>query len=213
MKLRTMVTSLGALGLVAGLLASGPAQAGTVYSINQTSTTPEVSGELFPLSDTVSGTVTTDGTIGVLQSSNILSWDLLLTDNLRPAYDVDLTPANSGIWFDVGNGLSASPTGLSFNFSLPQAVFIIQGTTHGFSSGYQYFCFQATTGPCLTGETIVPDYYAVDGVLATGLVGTTPLAPTPPIPEPSILAMESIGFAGLAFLALRRKSRAKLLTA
>jgi hypothetical protein len=213
MKLRTTVISLGALGIAAGLLASGPAQASTVYSIDQTSTTPEVSGELSPLSDTVSGTLTTDGTIGVLQSSNVLSWNLLLTDNLRPAFNVDLTPANSGIWFDVGNGLTASATGLSFDFSLAGAVFIIQGTTQGFGSGYQYFCFQATTGPCLTGETIVPDYYAQDGVLATGLTGSTPLAPTPPIPEPSILAMESVGFAGLGFLAYRRKSKPKLLTA
>jgi hypothetical protein len=212
MKLGTTVISLGALGIAASLLASAPAQANNVYSINQTSTTPEVSGELSPLSDTVSGTVTTDGTIGVLQSSNILSWNLQLTDNFRPAFNVDLTPANSGIWFDTGNGLSASATGLSFDFSLAGAVFIIQGTTFGFSSGYQYFCFQATTGPCLTGETIVPDYYAVDGVLATGLSGSTPLDPTPAVPEPSIFAMASVGFAGLGLLARRRKSRAKLST-
>ena len=152
-----------------------------VFSINQTSTTPEVAGELSPLSDTVSGIITTDGTIGVLQSSDIVSYNLQLNDNLRPAYDIDLTPANSGIVEDTGNGLSASATGLSFNFRDAGAVFAIQGTTHGFYSGYQYFCFQATSGPCAEGETIVPDYYAVDGVSATGLSGSVryPAFPSP----------------------------------
>jgi hypothetical protein len=180
---------------------STPAQASTLYSIEQTSTTPEVPGELSPLSDTVAGTITTDGTIGILQSNNILGWSLQLNDNLRPADDVTLTPANSGIWIDTGNGLTASSTGLSFDFSLPGAVFIIQGTTYGFSSGYQYLCFQATTGPCVAGETIVPDYYGVDGVSATGLSGTLPLNPPPAVSESSTLALLSIGFAVLGVLA------------
>jgi hypothetical protein len=192
---------LRAAAVLAALTASS-AQADIVYTIFQTSTIPEVGGELSPLSDTISGTITTDGTIGVLQSSNILSWDLQLIDNIRPAYSVTLTPANSGIWFDTGNGLTASATGLSFDFSDAGAVFIIQGTTYGFSSGYQYFCLQATTGPCLKGETIVPYYYAVDGVLATGLTGAVPL--NPGVPEPATWAMMLLGFAGVGMAAHRR---------
>jgi hypothetical protein len=182
------------------------AQANVVYSINQTSTTPEVSGELSPLSDTVIGTITTDGTIGVLQSGNILDWNLQLLDNLRPAYDFTLTPANSGIWFDTGDGLSASASGLSFDFSKIGAVFIIQGTVHGFSSGFQYFCFQATSGPCLQGETIVPYYYSVDGTLATGFSGTVPLGG---VPEPASWAMMLGGF-GLVGGALRSHRKASV---
>jgi hypothetical protein len=207
MKHNPKLVRIGALAIAACLWAAVYAQAGTVYTINQSSTTPEVAGELSPLSDTVLGTLTTDGTIGVLQSNNILSWNLQLIDNLRPASDVTLTPANSGIWFDIGNGLSASATGLSFDFSLAGAVFIIQGTTHGFSSGFQYFCFQATNGPCVTGETIVPDYYSVDGVSATGLSGTLPLDPVAAVPEPSVWAMFGCGCAGLRLLTRRRKSK------
>ena len=199
--MRKFLAAVAALGAVAGM--STVAQANIVYNINQTSTTPEVGGELTPLSDTVIGTITTDGTIGVLQASNILSWNLQLNDNLRPAYDVTLTPANSGIWYDVGNGLTASATGLSFDFSDAGAGFIIQGTTYGFSSGYQYFCFQATTGACLAGETIVPYYYGVDGVLATGLVGTVPLSGAP---EPATWAMMLLGLGGMgAVLRSRRR--------
>ncbi len=193
---------LGAATLWGAFTASS-AQANIVYSINQTSTTPEVAGELSPLSDTVIGTITTDGTLGVLQSSNILNYNLQLNDNLRPAYDVDLTPANSGIVEDIGNGLSASTTGLSFDFSDSGAVFAIQGTTYGFYSGYQYFCLQATSGPCIAGETIVPDFYAVDGVSATGLSGTLPLN----VPEPATWAMMLLGFAGLGLAGYRRGGR------
>jgi hypothetical protein len=192
---------LGAATLCGALSASSAQASNIVYSINQMSTTPEVGGELSPLSDSVTGTITTDGTLGVLQSSDIVSYNLQLNDNLRPAYDVDLTPANSGIVADIGNGLSASATRLSFDFSDAGAVFLIQGTTHGFYSGFQYLCFQATTGPCVAGETIVPDYYAVDGVSATGLSGTLPLSG---VPEPATWALMLLGFTGLGFATYRR---------
>lgn len=199
--MKNVSAALAVLGLSLGL--STIAQANIVYTIDQTSTTPEVPGELSPLSDTVIGTITTDGTIGALQSSNILSYNLQLIDNYRPGYDFDLTPLNSGIWFDTGNGLSASATGLSFDFSDAGAVFIIQGTTpHGFSSGFNYFCLQATTGPCIQGETIVPDYYAVDGVSATGLTGSMPLG----APEPSTWALMLLAFSGLG-AAMRSQRR------
>ena len=160
--------------------AAAPAQADTVYTINQSGTTAIVSGENSPLSGTVSGTITTNGTIGILQPGNILGWDLNLIDNFNAADDVTLTPLNSSLVEDVGNGLSASATDLSFNFSDSGAEFLIQGTAHGAFSGFQYFCFSATGGACAPGETIVPDFYAVDGVKVTGLTGALPLNPAQP---------------------------------
>jgi PEP-CTERM motif len=198
MKLKRAAITIGVLSLAAAPWAAMPSQANIVYTIDQTSTTPEVSGELSPLSDTVTGTITTDGTLGALLPSDIVSWNLQLTDNLRP-YGVDLTPTNSGIVPISGAGLIASATGLSFDFSESGALFAIQGTTYGFYSGYQYFCFAATTGACVAGETIVPYYYSIDGVSATGLSGTRPLN----VPEPSTWAMMLLGFAGLSFAGYR----------
>jgi hypothetical protein len=205
MDMQRLSAAIAALGVAVGM--STVARADIVYTIDVTSTIPEVMGELSPLSDTLSGTITTDGTIGALQSSDILSYNLELTDNLRPGYDVDLTPANSGIVEDFGNGLTASATGLSFNFSDADAVFAIQGTTYGFFSGYQYFCLQATSGPCVAGETIVPYYYSVDGVSATGLTGTLPLNG---VPEPATWAMMLLGFCGLGAV---MRSRRRMTTA
>ena len=113
--MQKVLAAIAALGLAVGM--STVARANIVYTIDQSSTVPEVTGELSPLSDTINGTITTDGTLGVLQSNNILSYNLQINDNLRPDFDVDLTPANSGIVEDVGNGLSASATALSFDFS------------------------------------------------------------------------------------------------
>ena len=204
--------AIGGLTLVVGPWTNTSAQA-LVYSINQTSTTPEVSGEPSPLSDTVSGTITTNGKIGVLQSGDIVDYNLQLTDNLHPAYSVHLTPSNSGIVNNEGGGLSASAAELTFDFSNAGAVFSIQAFNPGFFSGYSYFCFQATGGPCAAGETIVPNYYSVDGVRATGLSGTVSLDPTSAIPETSTWAMMMLGFAGLGILAYRRKSKAASMAA
>jgi hypothetical protein len=159
-----LAPALGA-GLIAALWAAAPVQAqDIVYSIDQSGTTPIVSGEDSPLSVTETGTITTNGTIGVLTQSDIVSWNLTLTDKGNPAYDVTLNNSNSGISSFSGNGLTASATALSFNYSDAGADFGIQGFKYGFSSGYQYVCFSASAGSCAAGDTIVPYYYATDGV-------------------------------------------------
>ena len=200
------MTSKATAAILFALAAIAPqaAQAASiVYAINPSSTTPEVSGELTPLSDTVLGTITTNGTLGLLHTADIIDWNIQLIDNVRPASNFVLTPANSAIWYFTDLGLTATPTGLSFNFSDAGAGFLIQGdVTHGLSSGYNYFCYQATSGACLQGETIVPDYYGTDGTLVGGLSGTLPLNGA--VPEPATWTMMLAGFAVVGY-AMRRK--------
>jgi hypothetical protein len=65
----------------------------------------------------VTGTIVTDGTIGVLSSSNIVDWNLVIS---TPGYGtVDLTGPSSGNDSEMsvgGNDLTATATGLFFNF-------------------------------------------------------------------------------------------------
>jgi hypothetical protein len=180
-------------------LVVGNARADSVYTIDVSATTADPTGNPAQ-SDTVDGSITTDGTIGVLQSSDIVSWDLDLIDNLNPVYDVELTPANSALVEDTGSALSATATGLFFDYS-GSGEFLIQANSPGAFSGYDYFCF-STGSACLAGETIAPNFYAVDGVILTGQsgpTGTQPLAPTnsSTVPEPSSYAFALTGLLAL----------------
>ena len=192
------------------------AHAGVVYTINTTATNIYPSGN--PLqTDTILGTITTDGTIGILAASNILSWNLNLIDNLNSANNITLTTSNSGIPHPINGGLSASLTSLSFDFSASGAEFLIQGNgtggTHGYSSAWNYFCFSATGGWCLAGETIAPQYVYGDGVIVTAAaapVGTQPLDQGQnqgqnSVPEPTAIALAGLGLACLVAVRRQRK--------
>ena len=159
------------------------ARAGTVYTIDTTIVSSDPTGN--PLqSNTVVGTITTDGTIGVLTPSDILSWNLDLIDNLNSADDFDLTTSNSSLVEDMGGALSATASGLYFNYS-GSGEFLIQANSPGAYSGYHYFCFSTGLFACLAGETVAPDYIFTDGTVLTGAsapVGTQPLNQ---LPEPA----------------------------
>ena len=198
-----------AISACCALLAAGAARAGVVYTFNTTATSAYPSGN--PLqTDTVLGTITTDGTLGVLSAGNILGWDLELVDQLDATKDFRLLPSNSEVVHVFGTALTATSTGLYFNFSEAGAEFLIQGdhrgdSKHGISSGYNYFCFSATGGWCLAGESIVPDYYATDGVIVTGDSQPIGIQPLNQVPEPETFALMLAGLGALGWLERRRR--------
>jgi hypothetical protein len=67
----------------------------------------------------VTGTITTDGTIGTLATNDITSWNLTL--NGPAASPFNLTNLNSGVEI-IGNDLSADATNLYFDFSGPSGL-------------------------------------------------------------------------------------------
>jgi len=210
MSVQNLFRSL-AVAVCCSLVGIGAAQANIVYAVNTTATNVYPSGN--PLqTDTVLGTITTDGQLGVLSAGNILAWDLWLVDHLDASKNFLLTPSNSEVVHIFGQALTATPTGLLFDFSQSGAEFLVQGdlrgnSQHAISSGYNYFCFSATGGWCLAGETIVPDFYLTDGVVVPQDAlpgGNHPLdqgAGT--IPEPATLGLVAIGMAVLGRRARR----------
>jgi len=180
---------------VAAQLGSFVARANTIYAVNATITSAVPTGN--PLqTDSVMGSITTDGTIGVIGPANIVSYDLALADALNSANNLDLTPANSTVVEDTGSGLTATATGLSFDFS-GSGEFAIQANFPGPFSGYSYFCL-STGGACLAGETISPQYVYADGVVLTGTAA--PIGPQPlnQVPEPSTYGLMITGLLALA---------------
>jgi hypothetical protein len=182
-------------------LGSLVARADIVYTVDTTISSTDPTGTLQ--TDTVDGSITTDGTSGVLASSDILSWNLDLIDGLDSANDFDLTTSNSSLVEDTGSALSATATGLSFNYS-GSGEFLIQANSPGAYSGSHYFCF-STGGACLAGETIAPLYIYTDGAVDTGTaapVGSQPLNQSA-VPEPSSYGLLLTGLLGLG--GLKRK--------
>ena len=185
---------------LAALVAMGSlvARANIIYAVDTTITSSDPTGN--PLqTDTVEGTITTDGTIGVIGSGNIVSWNLDLIDGLNSANDFDLTTTNSSLVEDIGSALTATATALSFDFS-GSGEFLIQANSPGPYSGYRYFCFSTHTSACQAGETISPQDVFVDGVVATGAaapIGPQLLDPPSSVPEPSTYGLMIAGLLGL----------------
>lgn len=203
---RPSIRVLAAAMTVSVLACSVEARAATEYSVDVNATTSDPTGNPAQ-SDSVVGSLTTDGVIGPLGPSDILNWNLQLVDNLNSANDYDLTPSDSTLVEDTGSALSATATGLSFDYS-GSGEFLIQANDPGPYSGSHYFCF-STGGACLAGETISPGFIYADGAVLTGEsapVGTQPIGVAGGVPETPTWAMMILGFAGLgSILRLQRR--------
>jgi hypothetical protein len=163
---------------------------------------------------TVDLSITTDGVIGVVGTSDITNWNISITD---PSGSVDMTPLLNGQVDISGSAFTATPTALSFNFDTGLGGFVLFELGTIGDSG-QFWC--ATNGGCYPGET--PPAIGVstlngEGVIEQmGLAGETVIATagSSTIPEPSTWAMMLLGFVGLGFVGYRRaKSGHALLVA
>jgi hypothetical protein len=150
----------------------------------------------------LTGSITTDGTLGVgLSPSIITGWDLVLGDGVHTA---SLTTENSQITGNFPNLLSATRRELLFDFS--------PATCCGGQNNFEFCSLPisecryvvtifAPVGPGRGGIGIsfgyTPNYESL-----IYLTGVQPIGYA--APEPSIWAMMMLGFAGLGFAGYRR---------
>ena len=151
----------------------------------------------------VVGTITTDGTIGVLSSADVVAWDLTLrAPNLSGGTQV-LTQSN-GTFSDTG-GFGATASHLVFNYGgTTGQLFIFEGGSHS-----DYWCGAASGGDACNLESDPAEtigYSSVTGGNAEDVseagAGLTVLATA--VPAPTTLATL---IAGLLVLATVRRQR------
>jgi hypothetical protein len=180
------VWALLAVGLISAMAAVAQA-APITYALSFTNGT-----------DTLTGSITTDGTIGALFQANIISWSF--TDTGPSAFSMDSADPNFTQCLGTAGCFTASPSTLTFDFlsttpSDPLALFLatttpLQGLVQFFNA---YNCLPEPGCVNIVPFTVSqPPFWFVagppDGVVA--VVST-------PVPSPGTLALFGIGLAGL----------------
>lgn len=180
------------LGGIAVLMASLAAHASVVYTIDRTIG-----------SGTVQGTITTDGTTGVLSNGNIESWAITVAHpNLSGGSPYTLSSIGIGLGRIWGDALTATATDLVFDFRDPQG-----GNFYLFDS-VTYWC-NISLGGC--GNSDLASTESVGFLNSLSLPfeqthrGAVTIASVANVPEPGSLALFGLALAGLA--ATRRRKQ------
>jgi hypothetical protein len=176
----------------------GTSRANTVYTIDDI--LPEV-GPSGPFVGEVSGTITTDGKIGALISTDIAGYSLTLSNSRLPhSLSITLTPANSGLLLNPGS-LSATATNLLFDFdSTKPTIFIIDSVLSPSA-----ICFEGFTGSCSTppdSETL-----SFGNEFQRTFTGVRSIASASATPLPAALPLFATGLGALGLFGWRRKRK------
>jgi hypothetical protein len=192
--MRIKSTAAACAALIA--LLSTSASANIVYGVDLTSGTTSVVGQ-----------ITTDGlTTGALATNDIVGIDVVISNS---AGSTTLTALN-GVNV-TGGDLTATSSGLFYNFSsLDSASFFFITNFSG-----SLLCFNNSAALCNGGSHSAVDVSIASTssfILESGNVEIGAVAVSA-VPEPSTWAMMILGFAGVGFLAYRRKAKPELMAA
>jgi hypothetical protein len=172
--------------------------AGTiVYSVNESDL--GLSGGIGINEATYSVTIETNGTLGALDSGNIIGYSLLLNDGAGQTFTLD--PGNSTVTL-TGTATTATPGLLQFNYDSPDfgglGYFEILDSTDGWG-----LFFATAAGGVPNGGIINPD-----GASTQGLIGFEPepiTLGTAQTPEPSSFGFMLPGLVALVWISRRSR--------
>lgn len=141
----------------------------------------------------VVGTITTDGTFGVLGLGNILSWTFSIDDGDGNGPFQITSGVNANLLLS-GTNLSADIDSIDFHFGLAGFA-LFQNPSNG--SGINWWCVEGPSSGCAgtgQGETVnrfgSPEFVRYDNLQA--------IATRQSVPEPASLALLGLALAGLA---------------
>jgi hypothetical protein len=190
---KILLASALATALAAGAPAIGFAS--VIFNVNQTIG-----------AGGVTGTITTDGTLGALASANLMDWALTLNDG---ATTFLLTSANSEVGFILGSALSETASQLLFD-TANGGIVLFQNPTLG--SGKNFWCLDNPSGDCasrpgteslrVNGPT---QSAAWQGIVVIGAADGD--VPPSAIRLPATLILLGLGFGALMLYSARRAEK------
>jgi hypothetical protein len=183
----------------------------------------------------LTGTITTDGTIGTLATADIVNWNLTATEAYSefsppPVFTSTFSTNLNGPLLNVGppgpfvsacfvrdcgvfgNGTNSSEqvVGSDLTATPTQLFFNFSGSDFGllvFESGFNLFCVSNLYGACdgPAGASVEESGLEPSTEPLTGNVVIGTASATTVTPEPTFMALTGFGVAGLAFVAYRRR--------
>ncbi len=148
----------------------------------------------------VTGTITTDGTTGVLSASNIVGFDLTLNGI---GLSSTLASPTDGV-YTGGTGLTATPSDIFFDFGSYRSYLDFQAV---YGNGADYYTDAAAgVDGAYQGESVNPGFYTDSHFINVPQSGNQIIATAgSAVPEPTSLVMTSTGvLLALAYACCRR---------